>query len=123
MSDARRSMGTEGESLAARFLSAKGLTVIARQYRTRLGEIDLIVLAGMRVRFVEVKTRAGQMFGQPEEAVTAAKLRKIAAVGEQFLASRGWQHYDRQIDVVAVRTEAPGAPAITHLENVGDGFA
>ncbi len=122
MTDARRSLGSSGEDLAARFLAAKGFAVLARGWRTRHGEVDLIVRDGHGVRFVEVKTRTSADFGPPEEAVTATKLRKIAAVAERFLEGRGWQHLDRQIDVIAITPGADGRPAIRHLEDVGEGF-
>lgn len=122
MADARRSLGSSGEDLAARFLVAKGFAVVARGWRTRYGEVDLIVRDGRGVRFVEVKTRRNADFGPPEEAVTARKLRTIAALAEQFLAARGWQHLDRQIDVIAITPGADGRPTLRHLEDVGEGF-
>lgn len=120
MTDARREQGSFGESLAARVLSDKGMRIVARGYRTRFGEVDLIVAEQGRLRFVEVKTRRSDAFGPPEEAVTRAKLRKIAAVAAQFLSERGWQHLAFQIDVVAIRLMADGPPEIVHFENVGE---
>lgn len=122
MTDARRSLGSFGEDLAARVLVSRGFVILERGWRTRLGEIDLIVRDARGIRFVEVKTRRTGAFGAPEEAVTAAKLRTIAAVGEQYLAARGWQHLPRQIDVLAIAPDAHGSPAVTHLEDVGEGF-
>lgn len=122
MEDARREKGSFGESLAARLFLDKGFVVLERGWRTRYGEVDLIVDDGRAVRFVEVKTRAGDAFGAPEEAVTRRKLRKIARVAEAYLERRGWQDRPRQIDVVAIRTDLPPGEQITHLEDVGDGF-
>lgn len=122
MEDARRARGSFGESVAARLFLEKGFTILERGWRTRFGEVDLIVQNGSGVRFVEVKTRASATFGQPEEAVTRRKLRTIARVAEVYLEKHGWQHLPRQIDVVAIRTDTPGAPEVRHLEDVGDGF-
>ncbi len=122
MEDARRARGSFGESVAALLFLEKGFTILERGWRTRYGEVDLIVQDGRGVRFVEVKTRASALFGQPEEAVTRRKLRTIARVAEMYLEKRGWQHLPRQIDVVAIRTDTSGAPQVTHLEDVGDGF-
>lgn len=123
MEDARRARGSYGESVAARLFVEKGFTILEHGWRNRYGEVDLIVRDGRGVRFVEVKTRGSGVFGPPEEAVTRQKLRKIARVAEMYLEKRGWQHVARQIDVVAIRTDAPGGPEVRHLEDVGDGFA
>ncbi|TAK05303.1 YraN family protein [Patescibacteria group bacterium] len=122
MEDARRARGSFGESVAARLFLEKGFTILERGWRTRYGEVDLIVQDARGVRFVEVKTRGSDTFGPPEEAVTRLKLRKIARVAEVYLEKRGWQHLARQIDVVAIRTDAPGAPEVRHIEDVGEGF-
>lgn len=122
MDDARRARGSFGESVAARLFVEKGFTILERGWRTRFGEVDLIVRDGRGVRFVEVKTRASGTFGLPEEAVTRRKLRTIARVAEAYLERHGWQHLPRQIDVVAIRTDTGGAPEVRHLEDVGDGF-
>lgn len=122
MEDVRRARGSFGESVAARLFLDKGFLVLERGWRTRFGEVDLIVRDGRGIRFVEVKTRASAEFGPPEEAVTRRKLRTIARVAEAYLEKCGWQHLPRQIDVVAIRTDTLGAPQVTHLEDVGDGF-
>lgn len=117
--DRRKRLGGSGEDIAARYLEAKGCVIVARQYRTRLGEVDLIATEPGRVRFVEVKTRRSERFGLPEEAVTRAKVRTIAQVAECFLAERHWQHLAHQIDVVAIQLdERAGTIDIRHLENV-----
>ena len=77
-----RMLGDRGERAAARFLRRRGLKVITRGYRTAQGEIDLIAREGRTLVFVEVKTRRR---GQPAEAVTPEKQRRLAAAALQFL--------------------------------------
>lgn len=80
--DARRSLGNEGEATAAAWYEANGYQVVARNWRCRQGEIDLIVRRGHLIAFCEVKTRRSPAFGQPVEAVTRekrARLRRLAA--------------------------------------------
>ena len=117
MVHARRLFGNRAERQAARFLKAKGMTILARQFQTRFGEIDLVARDGDEVVFVEVKARRSDAFGAPEESVTASKLQKIAAVGQQFLDQKRLDHVPFRVDVVAIITEP--ALEIRHIVGVG----
>src|SRR3954467_15589663 len=86
MSYARQALGKHGEDLACRELERRGYAIIARRYRRRGGEIDIIARDGVTVVFVEVKTREGAEYGEPYEAVTAFKRRRIGQVAVDFLA-------------------------------------
>ncbi len=119
MSDLRRLFGNRGEDQAADFLLAKGYKILARQYRTRFGEIDLIAKDGDEIVFVEVKARQSNHFGYPEEAVTSGKLEKIIQVGEFYLKENAWEHLPFRIDVVAIEGK-DGSANILHLEAVGE---
>ncbi len=70
-------LGIEGEDLAVKFLSGKGYKIIARNYKTPIGEIDIIAKDGDTLVFVEVKTRADSSFGYPYEAVNYWKKEKL----------------------------------------------
>src|SRR5215216_1342511 len=69
--------GREGETLAANFLVAKGYEIVARNYRYRRGEIDLIVRKDDWLLFVEVKTRSSTAYGDPETFVDLKKINRI----------------------------------------------
>lgn len=116
--DGRRAFGDAAESLAARFLLEAGCTILARQYHTRYGEVDIVADHPDGLRFVEVKARKSQQFGRPEEAVTRLKLRKIAAVAEHFLTKHALQHRPWQIDVIAISYTA-AEPELRYYPNVG----
>ena len=77
--------GGDGEEQAARFLAGHGLQLVARNYRTRLGEIDLIARDGATLVFVEVRLRKDARFGGAVESITARKLSRIAAAARQYL--------------------------------------
>lgn len=85
----KRQIGAEQESAACAYLEQNGVTIVERNYRTRRGEVDLIVLHEGYLVFVEVKYRAGADCGFPEEAVTAAKQRTICKVAEWYLYTHG----------------------------------
>lgn len=129
MTTERRRFGDRGEAIAADFLRRAGFRILARQARMgRLGEIDLVALdptppSGLRgagrgeVVFIEVKTRATGEYGPPEEAVTAAKRRKLARAIEAFRIARGLADAPCRFDVVAVDLSGP-APRVRHLRDV-----
>jgi putative endonuclease len=104
---ARRRLGDVGEERAARFLTERGYLVLSRNYRCAAGEVDLVCRDGETLVFVEVKTRRGTTFGLPEEAVTARKLMRLAAAGQDYLqrcdCPDSWR-----IDVVAVELDSTG---------------
>ena len=78
-------IGRLGEQQAAAFFARGGYKILARNYRTRYGEIDLICADAQYVVFVEVKARTGDRFGAPREAVTHAKQQKIIRTAQQWL--------------------------------------
>jgi len=81
-----RRRGEEAEALAARFLASQGLEVVARNYRTRFGEIDLVAREGDTLVFVEVRARSWAAFGGAAASIDAAKRRRIVAAARHFLA-------------------------------------
>jgi putative endonuclease len=98
----RRILGLAGEAAAESRLRTLGLTIVARGFRARCGEIDLVARDGRIVVFIEVKTRSGTGFGSPAEAVTAEKRRRLARVASLFLVKSGWGHLPCRFDVVEV---------------------
>ena len=94
-------VGRAGERAAAAYLVAKGYRVIERNYRCRRAEVDLIVQRDGALVFVEVRTRCGDSLGQPEETLTAAKLRRLARHAQAYAAWRHWRGACR-IDAVCV---------------------
>ena len=85
----RRALGVSGEDLAAAWYEARGYAVLARNWRCRDGELDLILLgSGRQLVFCEVKTRTSDAFGLPAEAVSAAKQARIRRLAARWLAGR-----------------------------------
>ncbi|OGS41600.1 MAG: YraN family protein [Elusimicrobia bacterium RIFOXYD12_FULL_66_9] len=93
--------GRKAEELAAQHLEAKGMSVIERNFRAKVGEIDLIVKDGEEIVFVEVRARASRDFGGAAASVDASKQRKVVRAARVWLAARGWEGPCR-FDVVAV---------------------
>ena len=83
--DARAVAGRAAEDLAARFLDGQGLHVVARNFRTKRGEIDLIARDGATLVFVEVRFRRSERHGGAAESITAAKQARMVAAAQVYL--------------------------------------
>ena len=103
--------GKEGESRAENFLKEKGYEIVARNYRFKRSEIDLIVMKEHWLVFVEVKMRTSSAFGHPEEAVNNAKRKKVMEGAAQYLIDSNWQGQVRY-DIVAIKKKE-----IVHFED------
>jgi putative endonuclease len=118
--EGRRRLGQHGEALARQYFVSRGYEVLGENVRLGRVEIDLLVRQQRTVVFVEVKTRAGDAFGTPEEAVTVRKQQQVA---------RGIAHWLRahpdvgavRFDVVAVTVSPTGASRLRHHQAVGEG--
>jgi putative endonuclease len=107
--------GNKGESLAANFLAEKGYEIVARNFRHKHAEIDLIVQRENWVLFVEVKTRSSNAFGEPEEFVDYRKINKIFEAAEEWIYTKDWQGHIR-FDIVSVKL-GEEEPIIEHFED------
>jgi putative endonuclease len=93
--------GQKAEDLAAAFLQTKGMAVVERNFRAKVGEIDIIAKDGDEVVFVEVRARASKGFGGAAASVGGAKRRKLIRAAALWLQARGWDGACR-FDVVAL---------------------
>lgn len=107
----RQSLGILGEDLACAELLRRGYAILARRYRTRFGEIDIITERDQVVVFVEVKARRSRRFGTAAEAIPIWKRRRIAAMALDYLAWTGRLTRRCRFDVVAI--DGVGTPAMT----------
>jgi putative endonuclease len=98
----RQKLGGSGEDRAAEWYRQAGYDVVARNWRCRNGELDLVVRNRQAVVFCEVKTRTSDRFGIPAEAVTPAKQRRIRALAVQFLQAEPQPAPHIRFDVVSV---------------------
>jgi putative endonuclease len=106
--DPRRVLGLAGEHLAERELTRHGLRVVARNARTRFGEIDLICRDARGYAFVEVKTRRAGSFVAAVEAVDARKAARLAALAQSWLAHRGERDAVWRIVIAALTVGVDG---------------
>jgi uncharacterized protein (TIGR00252 family) len=104
---ARKRLGDAGERLAAGWLEQRGYAIVARNWRCQYGELDVVAVRAGELVFVEMKTRRGERLGTPEEAITPAKRRRLAAAAACYVADHGLDEASYRIDVIAIDL-APG---------------
>jgi putative endonuclease len=119
VSRARQALGKIGEDLACQELERRGYAILARRYRRRGGELDIIARDGQTVVFVEVKTREGCEFGAGSEAVTALKRRRMADVALDYLVRNRLTESPCRFDVVSIDISEAG-PRIELYQNAFD---
>lgn len=114
-------LGNSGENLAAEYLERQGFQILERQWRSRFGELDLVAVDSETIVFVEVKTRATMAAGDPTEAITRAKQKKITQSALAYLKRRGWLQRRSRIDVVSILWQGQnGQPDIRHYRSAFD---
>jgi putative endonuclease len=115
----RQMLGKLGEDLACAELSRRGYEILARRYRTKYGEIDIVARDGDTVVIVEVKTRDGRTFGSGADAVTPLKQHRILHMGTDYLLRRRLANRPCRFDVVEVNLEGSD-PRIQVYRNAFD---
>ena len=113
--DRRRALGAEGEKIALQFLEKEGMKLLAKNYRCRLGELDLVFQEGSQIVFVEVRTKASLEYGTGFDSITYQKRTKLKSIAQQFLAYHNLSEADIRFDVVAIFKYASGLHKLEHL--------
>ena len=105
----KKELGAKGEEIAVRYLKSRGYRILERNYRIKLGEIDIIAEQGADLVFIEVKTRSDTLFGSPFDSVTAAKQRQLSKVALEYIGKRGCHNRPARFDVVGVQLKSENA--------------
>lgn len=113
-----KDIGNYGETVAAEYLEALGYKIIAKNYRCKIGEIDIIGKFKDYICFIEVKTRYTATYGIPAEAVYLAKQHKILKVANYYIVINNLQNYSFRFDVLEVYLNSENNNyKINHIDN------
>ena len=110
-------IGNYGERVAASFVRRHGYRVLARNFTSEHGEIDLVCRDGGTLVFVEVRSRSGEQFGRPAESIDARKEEALRATAQDYLKLLKRDDIPWRFDAVEVRLKVGEAPACTLLPN------
>lgn len=118
----KKTIGQEGEDIAAEYLVNNGFELITRNYRHGHGEIDIIVndKSDGYLVFVEVKTRQNLEFGEPEYAITKSKIKQLKKIAEAYVYEKDFKEVECRFDVIAIIWNRETKPKITHYKNAFD---
>ncbi len=122
MVDRRKKLGTRGEKIATSYLRKQGYRIIERNYRSRLGEIDIVAREDENVVFVEVKTRRSTEFGRPEEAISYDKRRRLSKLALSYLTYRRIEDTNCRFDVVSILMDKKKVRKVKYIELIKDAF-
>ncbi|KER09336.1 MAG: hypothetical protein HY22_12245 [[Candidatus Thermochlorobacteriaceae] bacterium GBChlB] len=111
-----RTVGDDGEELAAKFLTENGFLILTRNFRCGKNELDIVAEKNNVISFVEVKTRVGTAFGAPIDAITKAKQRELVKAAECYLQRFPDATKSYRFDVVGILIEND-LPSITFIED------
>jgi len=99
----KKELGAKGEDIAIRYLKKRGYRIVERNYRVKLGEIDIIAEQGDDLVFIEVKTRSDATFGTPFESVTKQKQKQLSKVALEYIAKKKSHNRPARFDVVGIQ--------------------
>ena len=118
----KKTIGQEGEDIAAEYLVNNGFEMITRNYRYGHGEIDIIVKdkSNNHLVFVEVKTRKNLEYGEPEYAITKSKIKQLKKIADAYVYEKDFKEIECRFDVIAIIWNRETKPKITHFKNAFD---
>jgi putative endonuclease len=123
VTESKRQLGVRGEDLACAELERQGMRVLERNWRCRLGEIDIVAAEtgekGVTLVFCEVKCRSGLGFGHPLEAITFAKMRTLRQLAALWMREHHVKASTIRLDAIGVVLAPGGPPSLTHVRAVG----
>lgn len=116
--DTRREFGEMGERIAAQHLLANGYRILARNWRKRAGEIDIVAQTGDTVAFVEVRSRRESIWGSAAESLTWAKQKRMLAMADEYAAEHPDIPEGRRVDLIAIDFGRDGRlKSLQHFES------
>lgn len=114
-----QTLGILGEDLATKYLTKRGYQIIGRNFKARYGEIDIIAVDHHEIVYVEVKTRIGEEYGKPEEAVTPRKLREVIKTAQYYRTLNPGLAEAERIDVIGIELNMDNEVVyFNHLKSV-----
>ncbi len=116
--DPRRETGRAGEDLAVRYLQEQGYRIVERNWRCRMGEIDIVAKDGPVLVIIEVRSKRGISHGSGLESVSGRKLAKLTGLAELYLVMEKISNVPVRLDVVSIVFDGEKTPKLEHVKNI-----
>lgn len=116
LSQEKKEIGQKGEDLAVDFLKGLGYQILERNYRCKLGEVDIIARDNESLVFIEVRGRSSLAFGLPQESINRKKQHQISKVALEYLTRKKVKNTPARFDVVAISLK-PGKEKVEHIKD------
>lgn len=116
--DPRRETGRAGEDLATAYLREQGYRIVERNWRCRMGEIDIVAKDGPVLVIVEVRSKRSAVFGSGLESVSGRKLAKLTGLAEMYLVLEKVRNVPVRLDVVSIVFDGEKPPKLEHVKNI-----
>lgn len=114
----RQKLGKAGEILAYKYLKKHKYNIVARNYSTPIGEIDIIAEDGNILVFVEVKMRRSDAYGLPEEAINSKKMQKLTRLAQLYIKRKNLYNREARFDIVSILAQGRfGKKSIRLIKN------
>ena len=110
-------LGKEGEETAIKFLQRRGYRILTRNFKNKLGEIDIVAKEAETICFIEVKTRTSDVFGTPLDAISKLKQHKLSQVAISYLKANNLMNEEARFDIVSITKDSRGNDNIEVLKN------
>lgn len=117
--NAKDALGRRGEQVAVGYLERAGLRILGRNWRSAEGEIDIVAAERRVLVVVEVKTRSGNRYGTPLEAISRAKRTRLRRLAAQWLVAHGVLFDEVRIDVIGLTRDRSGQFQVEHVRGAG----
>jgi putative endonuclease len=112
----KKEIGQKGEDLAVAFLKGLQYVILERNYRCKLGEVDIIARDNDTLVFIEVRSRSSLAFGLPQESINRRKRHQISKVALEFMSRRRFKNTPARFDVIAISFEQ-GKEKVDHIRD------
>jgi putative endonuclease len=112
----KKEIGQRGEEMAVSFLKGLNYQILERNYRCKLGEVDIIARDNDTLVFIEVRTRSSLAFGLPQESINRRKRHQISKVALEFILRKKMKNTPARFDVIAISLE-PGKEKVDHIRD------
>jgi putative endonuclease len=115
-----KEIGNLGEDIAEDYLIKNGYDILRRNFYSQYGEIDIIAKFDDQIRFIEVKTRTNERFGNPEESVNQKKIECMISTALCYLEEFSTEDQNWHLDLLSIKLKSNSSPEIILFEDIND---